>query len=486
MSEEEEYTDEEYEEEVEEEIVESAPPSPAKPKLSKEEIKDEKFTQEEEEQEKEELKSPIKKELPIQEKEDEKELQELHPQLRKTEQKQKEPEEKELTEAEIAMIEARKRHEAEEEAKMVGYEERRKQEMEQLDKELNELKEQHKRRLEERKKEEAEMAAIRKQDEERRRKEEEQRKLRADEEKAKKEAERHKRQMMMAGSFIGGTTGEKGVRNFVIEKRGDGEDKLGLKSEGGPRRKGPSAAEAAEAKRNYMAIVNRPVDVSNMLPNDIKAKIKQLYARIVKLEGEKYDLEKRKGRQEYDLKELSERQKQAARQKALNTGVDPTEVDDSNFPPKVRVASKFDRKTDRREYGERREMFENPNAPSEPEIAHGSGRPPSEWGRKELEELEQIRKNLEPPKYMEQVKAEGEAARPPVPIIPLQIPGNWNPEKENINKKKRISLKNEENEEEIKINEDNIESSGGGGGGWRERTKLKEKEAPAPPPKTRA
>jgi len=51
----------------------------------------------------------------------------------------------------------------------------------------------------------------------------------------------------MAGSFIGGGTGEKGVRNFVIEKRGEGE-KLGPKSEGGSRRKGPSAAEAAEAK----------------------------------------------------------------------------------------------------------------------------------------------------------------------------------------------------------------------------------------------
>lgn len=50
-----------------------------------------------------------------------------------------------------------------------------------------------------------------------------------------------------------------------------------------------------------MSIVNRPVDVSNMLPNDIKAKIKQLHARIVKLEGEKYDLEKRKDRQEYDV-----------------------------------------------------------------------------------------------------------------------------------------------------------------------------------------
>uniref|UniRef100_A0A915NZJ7 Troponin T n=1 Tax=Meloidogyne floridensis TaxID=298350 RepID=A0A915NZJ7_9BILA len=408
---EEEYTDEEYEEEeVEEEIVESAPPSPSKPKAPPEEKKEEKI--EEEIKEEEKPITPLDKEPhEVEDKEDEKEereIQELHPQLRKTEQKPKEPEEKELTEAEIAMMEARKRHEAEEEAKMVGYEERRKQEMAQLDQELNQLKEQHR----------------------------QQRKKRVEEEKARKEAERHKRQMMMAGSFIGGGTGEKGVRNFVIEKRGEGE-KLGPKSEGGARRKGPSAAEAAEAKRNYMAIVNRPVDVDKMLPNDIKNKIKQLHARIVKLEGEKYDLEKRKGRQEYDLKELSERQKQAARQKALNTGVDPTEVEDSNFPPKVRVASKFDRKTDRREYGERREMFENPAAPPEPEIAHGSGRPPTEWGRKEFEELEQIRKNLEPPKYMEQVVAEGDAARPPVPVIPLQIPGNWNPEDEKSKKKKR-------------------------------------------------
>lgn len=50
-----------------------------------------------------------------------------------------------------------------------------------------------------------------------------------------------------------------------------------------------------------MSIVNRSVDVSNLLPNDIKAKIKQLVARIVKLEGEKYDLEKRHERQDYDV-----------------------------------------------------------------------------------------------------------------------------------------------------------------------------------------
>lgn len=43
-------------------------------------------------------------------------------------------------------------------------------------------------------------------------------------------------------------------------------------------------------KRNYMSIVNRPADVSNALPNDIKAKIKQVYQKILRLEGEKYDL----------------------------------------------------------------------------------------------------------------------------------------------------------------------------------------------------
>uniref|UniRef100_A0A1I8EKX9 Troponin T n=1 Tax=Wuchereria bancrofti TaxID=6293 RepID=A0A1I8EKX9_WUCBA len=296
---------------------------------------------------------------------------EATPQLRRAPPQEKDETPAEQTEAEKAMLAAKKRHQEEEAAKMQDYEERRRIEKEQIEEELRTLKEKQEQRRQQREQEEREFSERQRQNEEKRRQEEEESKARIEAEKQRREEERKKRQNLMAGSFAAGTAA--GGKNFVIQK-----------SEKGDQLKIPTAKqetndeEKRAAKQAFLeAIQRRGINAADLLPNDIKDKIKQLHSRIVKLEGEKYDLEKRHERQEYDLKELHERERQVARNKALQKGLDPEEAAASIHPPKINVVSKFDRQIDRRSYGDRRELYEH---------------------------------------------ADGDAAKPPIQPIPLHVP----------------------------------------------------------------
>merc|ERR1712086_1203704 len=102
---------------------------------------------------------------------------------------------------------------------------------------------------------------------------------------------------------------------------------------------------------------NQTPRVDNMDSDQLGGKAKELRDTIVRLETEKYDLEERQKRQDYDLKELKERQKQQLRQKAMKKGLDP-EALTGKYPPKIRMYSKYERRTDTRTYEDRKKLYE--------------------------------------------------------------------------------------------------------------------------------
>lgn len=132
-----------------------------------------------------------------------------------------------------------------------------------------------------------------------------------------------------------------------------------------------------EEKRISLSIRIKPLVLDGLSVDKLREKAKELWECIVKLETEKYDLEERQKRQDYDvsplsldtqahiaslfvflqLKELKERQKQQLRHKALKKGLDP-EALTGKYPPKIQVASKYERRVDTRSYGDKKKLFE--------------------------------------------------------------------------------------------------------------------------------
>merc|ERR1712029_702132 len=112
-----------------------------------------------------------------------------------------------------------------------------------------------------------------------------------------------------------------------------------------------------EEKKISLSIRIKPLDLDAMDQDQLGGKANELWETIVRLETEKYDLEDRQKRQDYDLKELKERQKQQLRQKAMKRGLDP-EALTGKYPPKIRMYSKYERRTDTRTYEDRKKLYE--------------------------------------------------------------------------------------------------------------------------------
>merc|ERR1712141_230825 len=112
-----------------------------------------------------------------------------------------------------------------------------------------------------------------------------------------------------------------------------------------------------EEKKISLSIRIKPLDLDAMDGEQLNNKATELWDTIVRLETEKYDLEERQKRQDYDMKELKERQRQQNKQKAIKLGLDP-EALTGKYPPKIRMYSKYERRTDTRTYDDRRKLYE--------------------------------------------------------------------------------------------------------------------------------
>nr|XP_022334987.1 troponin T-like isoform X8 [Crassostrea virginica]XP_022336071.1 troponin T-like isoform X8 [Crassostrea virginica] len=265
-------------------------------------------------------------------------------------------------EAQRAMEEAARRKAEKVAQEIAEFEEQRKEEREKEQQEIQALREKREQRKREREEEDRRLAEMRAQEEARRKSEEEEkRKKKMEEEQQRKEERERKRKEQ-----------EERIKNmskpnFVITKHSDGEHQ-GEKEEESEQGEVQKSKEQLEAeKRSFLSQRIKPLpDLSGLDVEKLSEQAKELHKEIYRLMNEKYDIEEKFKRQQYDMIELAERARQMSKGKGRK-GLSSAQVDESfdrladkfaGAPPKIQLCSKYERHTDHRSYGQRLELFE--------------------------------------------------------------------------------------------------------------------------------
>jgi len=207
--------------------------------------------------------------------------------------------------------------------------------------ELKRLKEKQAKRKEIRAEQEKNMAKKKKEEEDKLRKEEAEKKaIEAEAKKKQMEEAEIKRQEMLAAQK------EKGGGKKSSAPAMDAHKELAKSKE-----------QVEEECKISLNIRIKPLPLNEMDSDELRAKANQIWNTIVELETDKYDYEQRHMDQDYEFKELKERQKLQQRNKAIKKGLDPESFTGAH-PPKIHMFSKYERQVDSRPYVERKKLYE--------------------------------------------------------------------------------------------------------------------------------
>jgi troponin T len=229
-----------------------------------------------------------------------------------------------------------------------------------MDDEIKELRERNEKRKKEREIEEKRLAAERASEDARRKAEEEERKRKKTEEEDRKKKERAQKM----AEFEKWKNPQK--VNFVISKRAAADGAEG-DDQGEDESKSKKSKEQLEAEKQAILKQRlKPLDIDGADNAKLTEKAKELHTLLARLEGEKYDLDKRLKNMQQEMTSLADRARQANKTgkegtvKRVNDDADKILERFAGAPWKVEMYSKYERQKDKRTYVDRKVLFTGP------------------------------------------------------------------------------------------------------------------------------